>query len=285
MVMAGDWIPTAKSLPRKREVLSIASATFRSRYEVVGILLDFWIWVDDESEDGQLPGMSPDQLPGLFSGTDAALWSAVISAGWLIHRSTGLEVPNFQRWLGRSAKRRLKETERKCQERTDNPPPPIRPHRVRKMSASDADKMRTTEEKRTEENRGDKSPPKLLPKIDPPFFDRFWGAYPRKIAKERARRAWKSLRVDEPLLAVILAAIERQKRFWTDPKYIPHAATWLVGRRWEDEPEPTVRQKGEMQHEGLKILAAEWEAQSHGPPGIPGDNSVPRIGQREGNAG
>jgi len=70
-------------------------------------------------------------------------------------------------------------------------------------------------------------------------FTRFWESYPRHDAKQEALRAWKALAPDEILLARMLAAIaaQRQWRQWIEGK-IPHAATWLRGRRWEDERPP-----------------------------------------------
>lgn len=64
-------------------------------------------------------------------------------------------------------------------------------------------------------------------------FDIFWSAYPRKDAKEPAR---KSFAKHWQHLDVMLAAIERQKqtRQWQD-KIIPLPATWLNQKRWEDE--------------------------------------------------
>lgn len=71
-------------------------------------------------------------------------------------------------------------------------------------------------------------------------FDAFWSAYPRKVAKQAALKAWSKLNPGPELLAAILAAIERHKRdvpAWRsgDVQYIPHPATWLNGRRWEDQ--------------------------------------------------
>lgn len=72
----------------------------------------------------------------------------------------------------------------------------------------------------------------------PPGFDAFWSAYPRKTAKTAAAKAFARLRPDERLLAAMLAAIERQRTSpqWTKDggEFIPHPATWLNGRRWED---------------------------------------------------
>ena len=68
-------------------------------------------------------------------------------------------------------------------------------------------------------------------------FAAFWLAYPRKVSKDRARREWRKLKPDWPLVQKILAALEAQKKqaSWKDMQFIPHPSTWLHGRRWEDE--------------------------------------------------
>jgi len=67
-------------------------------------------------------------------------------------------------------------------------------------------------------------------------FDAFWAAYPRKESKQAARKAWSRLRPPAELQAAILAAVARQKgsEQWLRG-VIPHPATWLNNRRWEDE--------------------------------------------------
>ena len=71
-------------------------------------------------------------------------------------------------------------------------------------------------------------------------FERFWEAYPRKVAKADALKAFEK-NVPEPLLATVLNALEKQKRSesWIKDggKFIPYPATWLNGKRWEDEVE------------------------------------------------
>ncbi len=70
------------------------------------------------------------------------------------------------------------------------------------------------------------------------LFDKFWEAYPRKTAKQQALKVWQSLKPDNGLLEVILAALDKQKRSeqWTrdNGRFIPYPATWISGRRWED---------------------------------------------------
>jgi hypothetical protein len=68
-------------------------------------------------------------------------------------------------------------------------------------------------------------------------FLTFWMSYPRKVGKGDAWKAWKRLR---PELPDVLRAIANQRVTpdWRKDNgaFIPHPATWLNGRRWEDEP-------------------------------------------------
>ena len=70
-------------------------------------------------------------------------------------------------------------------------------------------------------------------------FDEFWKAYPKKKAKEAARKAWIKLKPNETLgKEIIQAVIESAKtKDWLkeNGKYIPYPATYLNGKRWEDE--------------------------------------------------
>jgi hypothetical protein len=83
-----------------------------------------------------------------------------------------------------------------------------------------------------------KQPKKLIP-INPEYFITFWKAYPKKTAKKEAEKAFNKIHPDETLLETILDGIEQNKKTdqWNkdDGKYIPFPATWLNGRRWEDE--------------------------------------------------
>lgn len=70
-------------------------------------------------------------------------------------------------------------------------------------------------------------------------FMSFWNAYPRKAARADAQKAWKKLNPNPDLLVSIMAALKSQSQSadWQKDggKFIPYPATWLNGRRWEDE--------------------------------------------------
>ena len=67
-------------------------------------------------------------------------------------------------------------------------------------------------------------------------FEKFWSAYPKKVGKSSAKKAFS--RVKEPV-ETLLTAIQRQKCSvqWSkeNGQYIPNPATWLNQGRWEDE--------------------------------------------------
>ena len=67
-------------------------------------------------------------------------------------------------------------------------------------------------------------------------FERFYAAYPRKKSRKQAEKAFASLRPDEQLLEAILAGLARAMKSgeWSDPKFIPHPATWLNAHGWLD---------------------------------------------------
>jgi hypothetical protein len=106
--MAGEWIAATKSLPKKREVVALSTKTGRSRHEVVGLLIEFWIWLDDETNDGAVSGVNLDSLIGIVGG-DEMFWLAMAGVGWVTFLEGGIVIPNFGRWMGNTAKKRLKQ--------------------------------------------------------------------------------------------------------------------------------------------------------------------------------
>jgi hypothetical protein len=74
-------------------------------------------------------------------------------------------------------------------------------------------------------------------------FDEFWTAYPKKKAKEAAKKAWLKLKPDESLgkeiIQAVLESAKTQDWLKENGKYIPYPATYLNGKRWEDERNDT----------------------------------------------
>lgn len=70
-------------------------------------------------------------------------------------------------------------------------------------------------------------------------FSQFWSAYPRKVSKNDAVKAFNKVKLTDELMSTIMAALSRfaESSDWQkdDGKYIPYPATWLNKKRWEDE--------------------------------------------------
>jgi uncharacterized protein YdaU (DUF1376 family) len=83
-------------------------------------------------------------------------------------------------------------------------------------------------------------------------FSIFWKLYPNKTAKAAAEKAWAKLKPDDELLGEIITGLSTQVESgdWLKDggKFIPHPATWLNGRRWEDE----VKQAPTSKHHGFE---------------------------------
>jgi|GEM_PF-3470517 len=76
-------------------------------------------------------------------------------------------------------------------------------------------------------------------KVIPEGFDQFWKTYPRKDSKQDAIKAWwKISEIDRMAVASILPRWVRSWKWIHEPQFIPHGATWLNKRRWEDPPPP-----------------------------------------------
>lgn len=68
-------------------------------------------------------------------------------------------------------------------------------------------------------------------------FEEFWSAYPKKKAKGDAEKAWLTMKGSEHLESILLGiTASRKSEQWLKDggKFIPHPATWLRSRSWED---------------------------------------------------
>ena len=69
-------------------------------------------------------------------------------------------------------------------------------------------------------------------------FEIFWKEYPNRVGKPDAMKKYKEQEHSD-----IMDWLERWKEYWdyseTEPRFIPHPATWLHQERYKDEPPET----------------------------------------------
>jgi uncharacterized protein YdaU (DUF1376 family) len=74
---------------------------------------------------------------------------------------------------------------------------------------------------------------------DQSLFEHFWLAYPKKVGKGAALKAWVKLKPSQTMLDSMIAAVRQQIEWpqWRkeNGQFIPHPATWLNQGRWQDE--------------------------------------------------
>lgn len=72
-------------------------------------------------------------------------------------------------------------------------------------------------------------------------FAAFWAVYPRKVAKLAALKAWRRVATSDAVVEQVMAGLRARLPEWEKMSvnaarcFIPHPATFLNGRRWEDE--------------------------------------------------
>lgn len=143
--MAGDWIKMTVGLRTHPKVVRMASALKADKLRVIGGLFAVWSVFDQHSADGVLEGYTHQAMDDELGWRGFS--AAMASVGWLDTAADGLTAPRFDEHNSASAKRRALENERKRSGRTNGK----RQTKAGQVSASDADNVRTREEKRREE--------------------------------------------------------------------------------------------------------------------------------------
>lgn len=128
----------------------------------------------------------------------------------------------------------LKTSEIKCKQMISDAPVIRNTH-----SYSNSESYSETRTKPGREEKPSRTLGKRVRRDSSGMFDAFWASYPRKVAKEAARKAWDKIGPDEELVGRMVAAVKAQaatEQWRRDGgRFIPHPATWLGARRWEDE--------------------------------------------------
>ncbi|MCG6493395.1 hypothetical protein [Kitasatospora sp. A2-31] len=106
------------------------------------------------------------------------------------------------------------------------------------------------------------------PKVDHHLeaFGAFWLVYPKKKAREEAKRAWCQAieRGANPQCIVSAATTYARERVNEDPKYTKYPATWLNKGCYDDEPDAPAGQRPP-----LRAVAGGWQPYTN-----PSDHSV-----------
>jgi hypothetical protein len=234
--MAGEWIKFDSSLPEKPETLAItAKMGWDDPDLTVGKLMRLFRWFDQHTTDGNAEGVTSTLLDRVLGVT--GFTECVAMVGWIVVTEDGISLANFDRHNGATAKSRAQGAKRAATHRSN----------ASSNGGSNADGVTSPsprEEKRREDKDNTPQPPtggrqrRSDAGDEPDGFGEFWSAYPRKVGKDAARKAFAKRKPDAGLLAKMLAAIAVQAKSdqWhrDGGQYIPHPSTWLSRGQWDD---------------------------------------------------
>ncbi len=210
--MPGDWIKVDIDTANKPEVLKLARLLTIPKAHAFGLVVSFWGWCDKNTANGEIVGVSEEDVDILLSQPGFA--KALQEVGWMQFDSKvpRIVIPSFEVHNSESAKKRAQKTKRQQKWREGVAP----------------------------ENK------ERAPKLNGAAhgFDEFYSAYPKHEGRASAEKAWIKLNPDEALRTRISQAIQAQRSCasWKieNGKFIPLPATWLNGKRWEDEAAPKI---------------------------------------------
>lgn len=83
-------------------------------------------------------------------------------------------------------------------------------------------------------------------------FDDFWLLYPRRVARKDAFKAWHRLTPAQQLQAMVAIVAWRKEWAKREIEFVPHAATWLNGWRFDDEL-PVAPSSGAASHQPAQL--------------------------------
>ena len=222
-----------------------ALASMRQRHA----LLMFWFVAWQQTPCGSMPDSN--ELIAARIGMDAGEFEqnrAILLRGWEKADDGRLYHPVVSEMVLEMLARKTRETQRKADYRArikaQNVPPSSQgtdSGQARDSTGSDDTGTGTGTSKRQPP-----CSPSASESADDGFAE-FWEQYPKKVAKPAAKKAWRKIKPSNRPLADLMAGLARQKASadWQKDcgQFIPHPATWLNARRWEDElPQPAAQQ-------------------------------------------
>lgn len=225
-----------------RDVVTECVTPVALRLLVIGALHQVWGAANEHSRGGLLENFCIGELDDV-AGVDG-FGEAMEAVGWAVQQEEPLAVrlPNFEEYNVPRRDRVAMTAAQRQQKRRDK----LRAEREREAARGETDfvasrnvtNVTTEKEKEKEKEKDTKNPPTPRGGV-PEGFPEFWAAYPRKTGKAAAEKAWRKIGPDATLRAAIAGALARQSA-WEEWRrgFIPHPATWLNGRRWEDEEPP-----------------------------------------------
>jgi hypothetical protein len=252
------WIEVHEGLPSHPKTLKLSSLTGYEIDRCVGKLVILWLWVGKQKEDGDISGVDPitiGKAAEIENPEEAKRFYKALIECRFVDEGVFL-IHDWLDYVGRYLKSKyhtsnpakwakiLKKHSGKPKGRLKAhiPKPKPIPLPKPKKDTQTVEDSRTGDAKQLSdqirETHRTVKDPRVADKAKQ-LFDQFWVSYPKKRSKGRAEKAFQKIHPDEQLLARMISSIGRAKTSeeWKkeNGRFIPHPATWLNDKGWEDE--------------------------------------------------
>lgn len=248
------WLKVDQTIRDHHKILDAADLLQTTDAHVTGCLVLLWLWAIDNAPDGSLAGISDATIAraAKWPGEKSTFIEALKEVGLLDETAEGLAIHDWQDRAGELIDRRRADAERKRRERAEkknresseqsDPRPEGRPADVHTQSRVDKSRERVEHSREGSGDSVSSAPGGPAPAdVQEQRFERFWNAYPKKVGKAEARKAWKKAKITSEIFEKVLTAIEAGKAAeqWQREggRFIPNPATWINQGRWDDELE------------------------------------------------
>ena len=231
-LVVGDWIKMRSKLSEDPAVILTSSLLDIPETHVVGLLHKLWSWADAQLENGDALGVTPSWIDRYVGVT--GFTNCLQQSGWLLVTDDGITLPNFDRHMGQSAKKRALAAVRKQVQRSKE-----------SHAASVTNLGRERDQRREEKNRNNNTPK------PPRGFVDWWSCYPVKEgSKPKALLYWmgKKPLADgkrhncephaEQIIRNLKAQIAAKDALKVAGQFCPrfkNADSYIYNQRWRDE--------------------------------------------------
>lgn len=229
--MAGEWLKMETSTPDKPEVLAITVEMGWDDPDLtVGKLFKLWRWFDQHTTNGNAARVTLALLDRICGAPGFA--QAVASVGWLTVSDDGVELPNFDRHNGATAKSRAQTAKR------------VANHKSNALGNGEGNGEGNAASvsgalPREEKNKNKNTP--LPPTGGCRRFEEFWTAWPkseRKQDKVKCADKWRRQNLDAEADRILAdVGVKRLTQKWQEG-FIEAPLVYLNGKRWEDGVTP-----------------------------------------------
>ena len=230
------WIESHQGIERHPKTMKLSISMGWDIDQTIGKLHRLWWWCIDFAPDGNVSRHSADMVAlavGLSIDQGEKFISSLLESGFLDRISVKKQknVYLIHDWL-EYAGRYLRDTKYKRN--------PEKVHEIIRLHSSVVSRQSADNQPKVSRKSAVPTNQPNQPTSD--AFEKFWMAYPRKVSKATALKAWIKINPENGIIEKINLALDAHKKSeqWKKDggQFIPHPATWLNQRRWEDELQP-----------------------------------------------